>query len=125
LESFVKSKPAAFGFTIMTRHLTLSSLCLTVTVYLPDTARGFGFWLRRAGARNTGTAFCLWFVHFARPAFRPAALFCIITGCERLGFGTDLAALAPKLRQIPANLLVYFHIADTIPKRNGYCNKNL
>ena len=35
--------------TAMTCHLTLSSLSLTVTLYLSkDTTEGFGLWLRRA-----------------------------------------------------------------------------
>lgn len=95
-----------------------------MTVNRLDSARGSGLWLRRAGARNTGTAFCLSF-RFARLALRPTALFGIFTGSLRFGFRTDLATLAPKLRQIPANLLIYFHNETTIPKRIGYYNKNL
>jgi hypothetical protein len=34
-----------------------------VTVYLLDTAKGFGFWLRHVGVRSTGTALFLFSVH--------------------------------------------------------------
>jgi hypothetical protein len=38
--------PKLLGFTIttMTRHLILSGLRFIVTLYLLDTARGFGLW---------------------------------------------------------------------------------
>jgi len=81
--------------------------------------------LRRAGARNTGAAFGLWFVHFARLAFRPSALFCIFTGSKRLGFRRGFPATFPNRRKIPANLLVYFHNGNNISKLLGYSKKNL
>jgi hypothetical protein len=114
-----------FSMTAITLHLRLSRPSLTVILYLLDTTEGFGLWLRRASVTSTDAAFILLFVHFARPAFRPSAFFCIFTGCLRFGFRSGFATLAAYLRKIPANLLVYFHNGHNIPKPLGYYKENL
>jgi hypothetical protein len=81
--------------------------------------------LRRASAETLTRLFVLWFVHFARPAFRPSAFFGILTGSLRLGFRSGFATRAANLRKKPANLLVYFHVEYNITKLLGYYKQKM
>ena len=58
---------------------------LTVLLNRLDSTEGFGLWLRPASVTSTDRAFVLTFLHLARLALRPSALFRIFTGSLRFG----------------------------------------